>query len=69
MPRYARQRFGNKQRTAKERRTALIGLLYGCVPEKLPTFTAEGLNASYGVPVKDCADLLARAKASRGAAA
>lgn len=62
-----RNHFGQKQRTAKDRRSALTQLLYGCTPERLQSFTAESLTASYGVPLKDCADLLASAKAGRGA--
>ena len=60
-----RPRFIRQQRTAQDRRSALVGLLYGCTPEQLPTFTAESLNASYGVPVKDCAEMLVQARASR----
>jgi len=52
--------------SAKRAKQALCQLLYGCTPERLAGFTAEGLAASYRVPIGEVAGLLQRAKKGRG---
>jgi hypothetical protein len=52
--------------SAKRARAALVMLLTGCTKERLASFTAEGLAASYRVPIGEVAGLLQRAKKGRG---
>ena len=60
-----RKHFGNRVRTAKQRRAALVRLLNCCRPEMLPTFTAEELARLHGVPANDCAAMLEEARGRR----
>jgi len=53
--------------SAKGAKQALTQLLYGCTPERLAGFTAEGLARSYRVPIGEVAGLLERARRARNA--
>jgi hypothetical protein len=44
---------------------ALVSLLYGCTPERLASFTAQGLAASYRVPIAEAERMLAKARQGR----
>lgn len=50
----------------KKAELALTGLLYGCTDERLAGFTADGLAASYNVPVERTKVLLDGARLGRG---
>lgn len=51
--------------SAKQAKQALTQLLYGCTPERLAGFTAQGLAASWNVPITEVAEQLERAKKAR----
>jgi hypothetical protein len=44
---------------------ALTSLLYGCTLERLASFTAQGLAASYRVPIAEAERMLSRAREGR----
>lgn len=45
--------------------TALVSLLHGCTDERLASFTAASLAASYNVPLERAAEMLAAARQGR----
>jgi hypothetical protein len=49
----------------KKAENALTALLYGCTDERLRGFTAEGLAASYNVPLPRAGEMLAQARRGR----
>ena len=51
--------------SAKQAKQGLTQLLYGCTEERLAGFTAQGLAASWRVPIAEVEDLLKRARAGR----
>jgi hypothetical protein len=52
--------------SARRARSALTSLLIGCTAERLASFTAAGLSASYAVPRDEAERMLDRARAGRG---
>lgn len=51
--------------SAKKAERVLVALLYGCTVERLRGFTANGLAASYAVPLPRVAELLDEARRRR----
>jgi hypothetical protein len=56
------RRWGASQISSSRAKAALSMLLAGCTPERLASFTVEGLAVSYNVPVSTVEKMLARAR-------
>lgn len=59
------RRRGPSTISRKRSRAALTSLLYGCKPEMLRGFTAEGLAGAYNVTPKNAEEMLASARQGR----
>lgn len=59
------KKFGSANLSRKKAELALSGLLYGCTEERLAGFTAQGLAASYNVPLPRAQVMLDEARRRR----
>lgn len=59
--------YPQKTQTQRQAETALVQLLYGCTTERLASFTADSLAASYGVKRDRVEQLLVEARLRRAA--
>ena len=57
--------YGTKALSKPKATAALTQLLYGCTLDKLASFTAEGLAASYNVPLATAERMLREARGRR----
>lgn len=60
--------YGTKALSKPKATMMLAQLLYGCPPERLASFTAQGLSASYNVPLATAERMLSEARIKRAAA-
>lgn len=58
--------YGTKALSKPKATMALAQLLYGCTPERLASFTAQGLSAAYNVPPATAERMLGEARGRRG---
>ena len=58
--------YGTKALSKPKATMMLTQLLYGCTPERLASFTAEGLSGSYNVPLATVERMLGEARGRRG---
>lgn len=61
----ASRTYGTRQLSQKRAAAALTQLLYGCAPERLAGFTAQGLAGSYNVTLATAETMLAAARRER----
>ena len=62
------RRYGSKEITRPEAKAQLIQLLYGCTPEKLASFTVDGLCRTHRVDERTVEYELTIARQKRGIA-